>query len=48
MKLGELCIFGEGVWLLLLLQRLRLMPFSDVDPERQLSEKSIANQALEV
>lgn len=39
MKLGELCIFGEGVWLLLLLQRLRLMPFSDVDPDRQLREK---------
>lgn len=37
-KLGELCIFGEGVWLLLLwlLQRTRLRVFSDAEPDREL------------
>lgn len=40
-KLGELCIFGEGVWLLLLwlLQRTRLRVFSEAEPDRQLFGK---------
>lgn len=41
-KLGELCIFGEGVWLLLLwlLQRTRLSVFSDAEPDRELLGKT--------
>lgn len=33
MKLGELCILGDGVWLLLLwlLQRMRLSVFSEAE-----------------
>lgn len=41
MKLGELCILGEGVWLLLLLwllHRTRLRAFSEAEPDRQLGE----------
>lgn len=49
-KLGELCIFGEGVWLLLLwlLQRTRLRVFSDAEPDRQLLGKSRQAQVLHV
>ena len=44
-KLGELCILGEGVWLLLLwlLQRTRLRVFSDAEPDRQLPGKITKN-----
>lgn len=38
MKLGELCILGEGVWLLLLLwllHRTRFRAFSEAEPDRQ-------------
>lgn len=38
-KLGELCILGDGVWLLLLLwllHRIRFRAFSEAEPDRQL------------
>lgn len=42
MKLGEVCILGEGVWplpLWLLQRTLRLSVFSDAEADKQLEER---------